>query len=235
VLDAAARETGLTGQKVRDLLGAFLFSGEDANKQLSDISGGEQRRLSLAILVASGANLLLLDEPTNHLDIESREALEDALLGFPGAVVLISHDRALLEAVGSRTLVCENGELTNHMTGWAEYQKRRDEAAEAEQEKAAASRPAGKSGNARRGGSPGKEVARTRRRVENLEKKIEQAEARLAEIEDELSDPAAWSTPEKSEKATRRHDRAKEKVASLYAEWEEADQVARETAEAATA
>ncbi|HNC06667.1 MAG TPA: ABC-F family ATP-binding cassette domain-containing protein, partial [Solirubrobacterales bacterium] len=119
VLDAAARETGLTGQKVRDLLGAFLFSGEDANKQLSDISGGEQRRLSLAILVASGANLLLLDEPTNHLDIESREALEDALLGFPGAVVLISHDRALLEAVGSRTLVCENGELTNHMTGWA--------------------------------------------------------------------------------------------------------------------
>ncbi|HNG56201.1 MAG TPA: ABC transporter C-terminal domain-containing protein, partial [Solirubrobacterales bacterium] len=74
-----------------------------------------------------------------------------------------------------------------------------------------------------------------RRRVENLEKKIEQAEARLAEIEDELSDPAAWSTPEKSEKATRRHDRAKEKVASLYAEWEEADQVARETAEAATA
>ncbi|MDQ5894098.1 MAG: ATP-binding cassette, subfamily er 3, partial [Actinomycetota bacterium] len=68
VLDAASRETGLSGQKVRDLLGAFLFSGEDAGKQLSDISGGEQRRLSLAILVASGANLLLLDEPTNHLD-----------------------------------------------------------------------------------------------------------------------------------------------------------------------
>ncbi len=236
VLDAAARETGLTGQKVRDLLGAFLFSGEDVNKQLSDISGGEQRRLSLAILVASGANLLLLDEPTNHLDIESREALEDALLGFPGALILISHDRALLEAVGNRTLVCENGELTNHLTGWAEYQKRRDELEEARREQAAArARPAGPSASARRGGSPGKEVARTRRRVENLEKKIEQAEADLARLEDELADPAAWSTPEKSEQATRRHDQAREKITALYQEWEEADRVARATAEAVQA
>ncbi len=79
VLDAAQRETGLTGPKARALLGGFLFSGGDAEKQLCDISGGEQRRLSLAILVASGANVLVLDEPTNHLDIESREALEDAL------------------------------------------------------------------------------------------------------------------------------------------------------------
>ena len=79
VLAAAQRETGLNGQKARNLLGSFLFSGADAQKSLSDISGGEQRRLSLAILVASGANVLILDEPTNHLDVESREALEDAL------------------------------------------------------------------------------------------------------------------------------------------------------------
>jgi ATP-binding cassette subfamily F protein 3 len=96
-------------------------------KSLADISGGEQRRLSLAILVASGANVLILDEPTNHLDIESREALEDALTAYEGAVVLVSHDRALLEAVGTRTVVCEGGELRSHPSGWAAYQRERDE------------------------------------------------------------------------------------------------------------
>lgn len=233
VLEAAARETGLTGQKVRDLLGAFLFSGEDVNRKLTDISGGEQRRLSLAILVASGANLLMLDEPTNHLDIESREALEDALLGFPGALILISHDRALLEAVGSRTLVCENGHLENHMTGWAEYQKRRDEEIEAKRELAnEASKPAARSANAVRGGSPGKAIARARRRVENLESRIDRAEAELLELEDELADPAAWSTPEKTGEATRRHQAAKDKVAALYLDWEEAEREAVEIAEA---
>ena len=127
VLDAAQRETGLTGPKARALLGGFLFSGGDVEKKLSDISGGEQRRLSLAILVSSGANVLVLDEPTNHLDIESREALEDALIEFEGSVVLISHDRALLEAVGSRTIVVEDNKLNSYPSGWAEYQRRQDE------------------------------------------------------------------------------------------------------------
>ena len=227
VIDAAARETGLGGQKVRDLLGAFLFSGDDVNKSLSDISGGEQRRLSLAILVASGANVLLLDEPTNHLDIESREALEDALSAFPGAVILISHDRALLEAVGSRTLVCENGELSNHMTGWAEYQRARDELLEAERletaKLAAGSRSKRSAARRSKGGSPGRESARARRRVEGLERKIERAEADLAALEDELADPVAWSSPEKTERANRRHDDAKARVSGLYEQWEEAE------------
>ncbi len=222
VIDAAARETGLSGQKVRDLLGAFLFTGSDVNKQLTDISGGEQRRLSLAILVASGANLLLLDEPTNHLDVESREALEDALLAFPGALILISHDRALLEAVGSRTLVCEDGSLANHLKGWAEYQRERDEKSEQVSKQKVATRNGSRSENAARGGSPGKDKARAERHVAGLEKKIERAEAALAKLEDELADPGQWSTPEKSEKATRRHDRARQKVADLYEQWEAA-------------
>ncbi len=222
VLDAAARETGLSGQKVRDLLGAFLFSGSDVNKSLADISGGEQRRLSLAILVASGANVLLLDEPTNHLDIESREALEDALLAFPGALILISHDRALLEAVGSRTLVCEDGRLENHLKGWAEYQREHDEKAEAVSA-INGRRDRTKSASAARGGSPGKEKAKAERNAASLEKKIERAEAALTKLEDELSDPGQWSTPEKSARATRRHDRAKQKVADLYEMWEQAE------------
>ncbi|MGH2898162.1 MAG: ABC-F family ATP-binding cassette domain-containing protein, partial [Solirubrobacteraceae bacterium] len=108
VAEACAVHTGLTPQKARALLGRFLFSGEDAEKPLDGLSGGERRRLSLAILVASGANVLILDEPTNHLDIESREALEDALRSFTGAVLLVSHDRALLDAVGTRTVAVED-------------------------------------------------------------------------------------------------------------------------------
>ena len=101
VLEAAVKRTGLTPNAARSLLGRFLFSGEDAEKPLDGLSGGERRRLSLAVLVASGANVLILDEPTNHLDLESREALEDALKDFQGSLLLVSHDRALLDAVGT--------------------------------------------------------------------------------------------------------------------------------------
>jgi ATP-binding cassette subfamily F protein 3 len=221
VLDATVRETGLTGQKARTLLGGFLFSGRDAEKQLSDISGGEQRRLSLAILVASGANVLILDEPTNHLDIESREALEDALIAFAGAVVLVSHDRALLEAVGSRTLVCEDGELQSHPMGWAEYQRRHDEQDAAT---AAAEKPVKPAGRRRQGSArPAQKAAR---KAARLEERIERAEAELRAVEEELADPAAWSSPDRAERAKKRHLAAKRAVAELFEQWEQAQATA---------
>ncbi len=127
VLEVAQRATALTPGKARALLGRFLFSGEDAEKPLSGLSGGERRRLSLAVLVQSGANVLILDEPTNHLDLESREALEDALRAFAGAILLVSHDRALLDAVGTRTIAVEEGSLHSYTGGWPEYVRVRDE------------------------------------------------------------------------------------------------------------
>ncbi len=219
VLDAAQRETGLSGQKARDLLGLFLFSGADAEKQLSDISGGEQRRLSLAILVASGANVLLLDEPTNHLDIESREALEDALSAFEGAVILVSHDRALLEAVGTRTLVCEDGELRSHPTGWAVYQRERDEREAVAVAATQAAKPA-RGTSKRNAGRASKKAAR---KAGRLAQRIEEAEAELRLVEEELSDPDAWSSPGRVERAEERHATAKRAVAELYEQWEEAE------------
>jgi ATP-binding cassette subfamily F protein 3 len=230
VLDAAQRETGLSGQKARDLLGGFLFSGSDVEKSLDDISGGEQRRLSLAILVASGANVLILDEPTNHLDIESREALEDALAEFAGTVILVSHDRALLEAVGSRTIVCEDGALTSHSSGWAEYQRRRDEEAEAAAAAAAAAKRLGKGGKRQR---PQLIAQKAERRASRLAEKVEAAEAELRQVEDELADPANWSTPARSERANERHEEAKRKVSELYAEWEEAERAVSAAADPA--
>src|SRR5213592_2354351 len=127
VLEAAQKQTGLSPNQARSLLGRFLFSGEEAEKPLAGLSGGERRRLSLAILVASDANVLILDEPTNHLDLESREALEDALRAFPGSLLLVSHDRALLDAVGSRTVAIEDYTLHSYVGGWPEYWRVREE------------------------------------------------------------------------------------------------------------
>ena len=109
MLDATVGATGLRRPEAQKLLGQFLFSGWEAHeKPVSALSGGERRRLALALVVASGANFLVLDEPTNHLDLESRESLEDALAAFPGTVLLVTHDRALLDAVSARVIAIED-------------------------------------------------------------------------------------------------------------------------------
>jgi ATP-binding cassette, subfamily F, member 3 len=128
VLQCVQTMTGLSRPDAQGLLGKFLFSGWDEHeKAVAVLSGGERRRLALAVTVASGANLLVLDEPTNHLDLESREALEAALDAFPGTVLLVSHDRALLDAVAERTLAIENHQLHSYDGGWAEMLLQREE------------------------------------------------------------------------------------------------------------
>jgi ATP-binding cassette subfamily F protein 3 len=214
VLEATQRATGLKPNEARSLLGRFLFSGEAAEKPLDGLSGGERRRLSLAILVHSGANVLVLDEPTNHLDLESREALESALQAFPGSLLLISHDRALLDAVGTRTVAVEERTLHSYVGGWPEYLRVREERKELERTakrskppKEPAPKPAGPSKN-------------QQRRAGELEKAIEAAEADLKALEEELADPSAWNDPRAAAKSTRRHDEAKQTLQALYAEWE---------------
>jgi ATP-binding cassette subfamily F protein 3 len=212
VLEAAQHATGLTPGKARALLGRFLFSGEEAEKPLDVLSGGERRRLSLAILVASGANVLILDEPTNHLDLESREALEQALREFPGALLLVSHDRALLDAVGTRTVALEQRTLRSYVGGWPEYVRAREEraraaAAKPPRERAARARP-------RRQRDPDRDQ-------ERLEREIEAAEAALRTLEDELADPAAWSGPEASASSAARLEQAKQAVEQLYEQLEQ--------------
>jgi ATP-binding cassette, subfamily F, member 3 len=229
VLEAAQRATRLTPPKARALLGQFLFSGEAAEKPVEGLSGGERRRLSLAILVHSGANVLILDEPTNHLDLESREALESALQHFEGSVLLITHDRALLDAVGTRTVAVEDQALRSYLGGWAEYLRVREEREQdertAKRAKPAKAAPAPKP--AAGGGGGGTPSKNQRRQAERLEKQIEQAEAAMKALEEELADPAAWSTPERSKKSTARHDKAKRELKELYARWEEALSVSR--------
>src|SRR6185436_10341769 len=225
VLEAAQRATGLTPNKARALLGRFLFSGAEAEKPLDGLSGGERRRLSLAILVASGANVLILDEPTNHLDIDAREALEDALSGFEGSVLLVSHDRALLDAVGTRTFAIEDGSLRSYLGGWAEYSRVREErrGAEASAKRARPSKPKlGKSGKANGSPKPAGPSKNALRRAAELEREVEKAEAALRALEDELADPSAWASPTSSERATKRHAAARKAVEDAYARWEAA-------------
>jgi ATP-binding cassette subfamily F protein 3 len=214
VLEAAQHATGLTPGQARALLGRFLFSGEEAEKALDVLSGGERRRLSLAILVASGANVLILDEPTNHLDLESREALEQALGDFPGALLLVSHDRALLDAVGTRTVAFEERTLHSYVGGWPEYLRVREARARERVAKPAPKPPKPK---------PAKSKLPTAnsRTQDRLERQIEQAESALHDLEDELADPSAWMGAEVSAKSTARHEEARRTVEELYRQLEE--------------
>jgi ATP-binding cassette subfamily F protein 3 len=217
VLEACQRATGLKPNETRALLGRFLFSGEEAEKPLDGLSGGERRRLSLAVLVQSGSNVLILDEPTNHLDLESREALETALQAFPGALLLISHDRALLDAVGTRTIAIEEETLHSYVGGWPEYVRVREERAEAQRE----AKARGKAARPARPAPPPPAASKNQvKRARNLESEIEQAEAELAVLERELADPQAWNDPRTAERSTRRHAEAKARIEALYAELE---------------
>ena len=222
MLEACQRATGLKPNETRALLGRFLFSGEDAEKPLDGLSGGERRRLSLAVLVSSGANVLILDEPTNHLDLESREALESALQDFPGSLLLISHDRALLDAVGTRTIAVADQTLHSYVGGWPEYVRVREERAELEREAKARARSKsnGKAKTAAHTAAPKPNSKNQQRQARRLEAEIEQAEAALAAIEEELADPQAWNDPRSAQKATRRHAEAKRRIDALYAELE---------------
>jgi ATP-binding cassette subfamily F protein 3 len=225
VLEAAQRATGLTPNKARSLLGSFLFSGEEAEKPLEGLSGGERRRLSLAVLVHSGANVLILDEPTNHLDIESREALEDALSAFQGAILLVSHDRALLDAVGTRTVAIEQRTLRSYLGGWPEYVRVREERRAAGEDLEGPAPPSinGSSPQIRekpaakprkpKSSQPSKNRVREQQQAESA---VEEAEAAMRAIEEELSDPAQWASKYEAAKSEARHTAAKRAVEQAY-------------------
>ena len=203
VLDCAQRATSLSRPQAQNLLGRFLFSGWEAHeKPVTALSGGERRRLALALVVASGANFLVLDEPTNHLDLESREALETALDAFPGTVLLVSHDRALLDAVAHRLLAIEHGALHSYDGGWAEYAQHRNEPAEPAPEP----RPRKDKPQAERPPRPSE--------LEQLEGRISRQEAAVAELERRLADD--WSDVD----ALAAHREAREELQRLLTRWE---------------
>jgi ATP-binding cassette subfamily F protein 3 len=211
VLQCVQSMTGLSRPDAQNLLGRFLFSGWDAHeKQVSVLSGGERRRLALAVTVASGANFLVLDEPTNHLDLESREALEAALDAFPGTVLLVSHDRALLDAIAERTLAIEDGELRAYDGGWAELLRAREE----REARAKPEPPAERAKPAPKRAAP-KSKPRRPSALERIEAEIAAREAEVAELEKKLADD--WTDVD----VLAAHKRSRDALTALLERWEQ--------------
>ena len=208
VLDATAAATGLSRPRAQTLLGRFLFSGwETHERPVTALSGGERRRLALALLVASGVNFLVLDEPTNHLDVESREALEAALEAFPGTILLVSHDRALLDAVPDRIVAFEDRSLRSYDGGWADLEREREAASTpVEPEPPEPERPP-------RVSKP-RPARRTPTELELLEGQIAGVEARIAELERKLADD--WSDMD----VLGAHRAARDELVALLERWE---------------
>jgi ATP-binding cassette subfamily F protein 3 len=208
VLECTMGATGLQRPAAQKLLGRFLFSGWDAHeKPVVALSGGERRRLALALVVAGGANFLVLDEPTNHLDLESREALEAALEAFPGTVLLVSHDRAVLDAVAERIVAIEDRRLRSYPGGWADYVRIRAEEEAPPPREAPEPKP--------KAVKPAKPKPRAPSELERTEAAIEAREVELAQLERKLADD--WGDVE----TLAAHKAARDDLQSLLARWEQ--------------
>jgi len=200
---ADARPTWSRGQ-IQDHLGKFGFSGDEVRRITDTLSGGERARVALALITLQGSNLLALDEPTNHLDVESIEALEDALEGYSGTILLVSHDRALLRELTNRVWAFRNEELLDFPGPFVDWERKEEEAAaaraaaallaERESREAEKLRSRKAADLRRREGAP---LRAAKREVEGAEKAVHQAEKKVAEMEAALASPELYQgTPE---------------------------------------
>ena len=184
----------LNETEVRTALGAFLFTGEDVFKRVSDLSGGERVRLALCKMFKKRPNVLILDEPTNHMDIVGKETLENMLKEFTGTVIFVSHDRYFVNKVADKLLVFDGQDAIFYPFGYAEYELVEREKQEKEElERAPEKRIATGGGTKKNFSTPLKDKSRKLKRVEKLEKLISECEKELSLIGKELEDPNVYS------------------------------------------
>ena len=222
----------LNNTQIRNVLAAFLFTGEDVFKRISDLSGGERGRVSLAKLVLSNANFLILDEPTNHLDIMSKEILEDALNGYEGTILYVSHDRYFINRTAHRILDLTEGQFISYVGNYDYYLEKHDTVMAAIEANAPQNADADSAVAAKAAESEVKldwkaqkeEQARLRKKENDLKKceeKIAELEARISEIDTEMSDPAIGTQVAKLQELTKEQATCQEQLEKLYEQWEE--------------
>jgi ATP-binding cassette subfamily F protein 3 len=195
-------------RQVQGHLARFGFSGDEAQRRAETLSGGERARVALAMMVLSRANFLVLDEPTNHLDIESVEALEEALESYEGTILLVSHDRAMLEALTSRVWVLHEHHVTDFPGSfgeWEEQSREREHAAAVAASEQEALRRVRERQTTRRREVKGDEsravLREARQKVEKCEKEVAMLERRVAELTALLEDPELYTTREGMERS----------------------------------
>lgn len=215
---------GLTNTEIRNVLAAFLFTGDDVFKQISDLSGGEKGRVSLAKLMLSEANFLILDEPTNHLDITSKEILEQALNSYTGTVLFVSHDRYFINKTATRILNLTGETIVNYIGNYDYYMEKCQELTKiyvtAKE----------KEGNAEVESSnkldwkQQKEEQAKLRKIENERKKteeeIENLEQRISELEESFSDEEIARNSAKLQEVHQEYAACQKELESLYEKWE---------------
>lgn len=222
----------LNNTQIRNVLAAFLFTGENVFKRISDLSGGERGRVSLAKLVLSNANFLILDEPTNHLDIMSKEILEDALNGYEGTILYVSHDRYFINRTAHRILDLTEGQFVSYVGNYDYYLEKHDTVMAAIEANAPQNADADSAVAAKAAESEVKldwkaqkeEQARLRKKENDLKKceeKIAELEARISEIDTEMSDPTIGTQVAKLQELTKEQTSCQEQLEKLYEQWEE--------------
>ena len=211
----------LTQTSLRTMLGAFLFEGEEVFKKISTLSGGERARVAILKLILSNANLLLLDEPTNHLDIDSKEVLEEALSSYTGTIFTISHDRYFLNTVVDKVLVLDENGITEYLGNYDYYIEKKKQVQEMNTVEVVEEKTKTQLKEEKRKEREQREAEKKNRvKRQNIEKEIEETEAKIEEMDVLLCKEEVYSNPEKSRDVSQQKASLEEKLSALYEEWE---------------
>lgn len=225
VLDEVVYNSDCTVEQARTLLGRMLFTGDDVFKKVKDLSGGERARLALLKLMLTGANFLVLDEPTNHMDMESRLVVEEMLSQFTGTLLLVSHDRSLIDLLADRVLVFENGHLASYTGNYSDYKTRQAQLLEDVNDKCEKPEAVSDQQLYRQQQKEMQRIlSKLQREKEQAEANLAALEKRISEVERDLADPNFYADPAAAARLGKEYEELMKQYEEAFYHWEELNQ-----------